>query len=71
MNVKTGIHTGYQNEQQKHFNILFLLVIFGGGGGSRTYVGPYSHKGLRWFTECLPNMPKWTDFVTHPTELYM
>ena len=27
----------------------------GGGGGSRTYVGLYSHKGLQRFTECLLN----------------
>jgi hypothetical protein len=28
----------------------------GGGGGSRTYVGPYSHKGLQRLTECLLNI---------------
>ena len=28
----------------------------GGGGGSRTYIGPYSHKGLQQFTECLLNI---------------
>ena len=27
----------------------------GGGGGSRTYSGPYNHKGLQGFTECLLN----------------
>ncbi len=33
-----------------------LSFVNGGGGGSRTYVGPYSHKGLQRFTECLPNI---------------
>jgi hypothetical protein len=37
-------------------NKLYLLCINGGGGGSRTYGGPYSHKGLQRFTECLPNI---------------
>jgi hypothetical protein len=46
----------YLPNELKNLNQLILLVIFGGGGGSRTYGGPYSHKGLQRFTECLPNI---------------
>jgi len=39
----------------KSSNYLNFIKIRGGGGGSRTYSGSYSHKGLQRFTECLPN----------------
>jgi hypothetical protein len=46
-----------------HVTNCFYYKYSGGGGGSRTYGGPYSHKGLQGFTECLLNI----HFLMHHT----
>jgi len=47
---------GHKKRALSKDNTLNILIKNGGDGGSRTYSGPYSHKGLQRFTECLLNV---------------